>query len=97
MPVVRITYPGLPDVAPDAAELIALLIAVSAFAPDAGLTVIVCAPKAKGIVVKIRHVARNRGPSCLFIIVSPLDWIFVGLVFVGLEYSIPREVYFLQS
>jgi hypothetical protein len=63
VPLVRFTYPGLLSVAPDAAELIALLIAVSAFAPDVGLSVIVCAPKANGMAVNIRHVARSRIPN----------------------------------
>ncbi len=75
MPAPRRTYPGLLDVAPDATEFIALLIAVWAFDPDVGFTVIVfCAPNAAGTVVKIRHVTRNRVPVCLFSIVSPLGW-----------------------
>ena len=79
MPAVRRTYPGLLDVAPDATEFIALLIAVWAPVPEVGFTVIVlCAPNAAGMVVKIRHVTRNRVPSCLFSIVSPLDWIIIG-------------------
>ena len=64
MPAVRRTYPWLLDVAPDATEFIALLIALWASVPDVGFTVILlCAPNAAGMVVKIRHVTSNRVPS----------------------------------
>jgi hypothetical protein len=79
VPAVRRTHPGLLDVAPEATEFIALLIAVCAPVPDVDFTVIVlCAPNTVGKVVKIRHVTRNRVPSCLFSIVSPLGWVFIG-------------------
>lgn len=76
MPALRITTPGLLEVAFDATEFIALLIAVWALDP-VGFTVIVfCAPNAAGTAVKIRHAARNRVPICLFSIVSPLGWVW---------------------
>jgi hypothetical protein len=76
VPAVRNTYPGLLDVAPAATEFIALLIAVWAL-PDVGFTVI-CAPNTQGTAVKLRHVTRNRAPSCLLNIISPLGWISEG-------------------
>jgi hypothetical protein len=73
VPAVRITYPGLLDVAPTATDFIALLISVWAFDPDVGFTVIVlCAPNDADIVAKISDITMNRVPRCLFSITSPL-------------------------
>jgi hypothetical protein len=60
------------DVAPDATESIALLIAICASVSEIGFTVI-SEPNTAGMVIKIRHVKRNRIPILRFSIISPMD------------------------